>query len=332
MAARFSIESTADPFWPGEVITLADREALSWARVVPDAGGNLVAFGAELAGRSFETFLQPTDERPSLAPAQYGAPVLYPFPNRLRAGQAAFGGRAIRVDRPAGQPHAIHGLVREKRWQVIERRAAADGALLRCAVESDPDTLRQFPFPFRLELAFHLRGTVLRVEAVGQNTGADPMPMGFGWHPYFRLPLVAGTERARTEVRVPARRQWQLDPTLVPTGEIIPVPADRDFRTRRPIGSVYLDDVYTDLERDDGHSVCELRDPATGLRLRVSAGPTFREWVVYAPPTRPTICFEPYTCPTDAFNLAARGRDVGLIVLGAGERWSDWMELAVELS
>ena len=45
----------------------------------------------------------------------------------------------------------------------------------------------------------------------------------------------------------------------------------------------------------------------------------FRELVVYTPPGRDAICFEPYTCPTDAINLEARGIPAGVIVLAPDE-------------
>ena len=51
------------------------------------------------------------------------------------------------------------------------------------------------------------------------------------------------------------------------------------------------------------------------------ADASFREWVVYAPPGRPTICLEPYTCTTDAFNLAAQGIDGGLVAVEPGGVW-----------
>ena len=328
VSERFSAESTRDATWPGEVIVLRDREMGSWAKVVPEFGANLVGFGALIGGREVETFLQPADEKPTRTVGNYGAPVLYPFPNRLRDGQARFGGRAIHVDRLPGQRHAIHGLVRDLPWHVESRQADGDGATVRCSVVSDPTrVLRQFPFPFRLTLTFRLSATSLRVDVEGENLGDAPMPMGFGWHPYFRLPLVSGSDRAAAIVRIPAREQWELDETLVPTGETVAVPADRDFRVARALGETHLDDVYTDLVKDGDASSCDLTDPATGITLRVGAGSTFREWVVYAPPSRPTICFEPYTCTTDAFNLAERGVDSGVIVLQPGGHWSDWMDL-----
>ncbi len=327
MIERFVTETAKDPFWPGDTIVLRDREAKSWARVVPALGCNVVSFGAEIGGRRVETFLQPSDETPSQPPGHYGAPVLYPFPNRLRDGHARFGGRQIRIDRAPGQPHAIHGLVRDKAWTVETLRAEAEAAVLRASVESDADVLRQFPFPYRLTLSIRLSGSSLRVNVDGENLDDAPMPSGFGWHPYFRLPLAPTSDRRRAIVRIPSRKIWELDDTLVPTGEVVDPSPERDFRTPHPLGSIYLDDVYTALERSDGATACELSEPATGDLLRISAGPSFREWVVYAPPTRPTICFEPYTCPTDAFNLAENGIDVGLIVLNPGERWTDWIEV-----
>jgi aldose 1-epimerase len=322
-----SAETVADPVWGGEAILLRDDASRAWARLRPDQGANLVGFGAVVGGREVETMLQPSDENPSRGHDQYGAPVLFPFPNRLRDGRARFGGREIQIDLPPGRPWAIHGLVRTEAWR-IERVVAIGGeAVGRFSIESDSRTLRQFPFPYYHALTYRLRETTLRIDVEAKNTGTLPLPIGFGWHPYFRLPIRAGGTREQDVIEVPARRQWQLDSTLLPTGEVVPVAPERDYRERRALGATFLDDVYTDVSKRDGASACTLTDGEGTITLTVAAGPSFREWVVYAPPSRPTICFEPYTCPTDALNLHERGLDVGIIVLEPGETWSDWMEL-----
>src|SRR5487761_1133007 len=107
MNEQFTVETSHDSFWPGAIVTLRDRGADSWARVLPEAGCNLVSFGATLAGDQRESMLQPADESPPRGPENYGAPVLFPFPNRLRDGHAEFGGRTIQIDLAPGQPHAI---------------------------------------------------------------------------------------------------------------------------------------------------------------------------------------------------------------------------------
>lgn len=324
---RFTVESTRSADWPAEAVVLRDQQAGSSATLLPEGGCNLVSLRAPYAGRPVEAFLQPGDELTRHPSGGYGAPVLFPFPNRLRGGRAAFEGKTIQVDRAPGQSNAIHGLVRDKPWRVDRLGGTADAAVARCSIEADADILRQFPFPFALSLTFRLAEALLRVEIEAENRGDSPMPCGFGWHPYFRLPLLPDSERGAEIVEVPASRLWRLDPSLIPIGETEPVPANKDFQRARPLRDEYLDDVYTDVHQANGQSSCLLRDPSSGVSLRTSAGPSFREWVVFAPPHRPTICFEPYTCPTDAFNLATRALEVGLIVLKPGETWRDWMEL-----
>ena len=331
MSEQYATESARDSIWPGEVIILRDRESGSWAKILPESGCNLVGFGAVEPGREIEVMLQPSDENPPRSVDAYGAPVLFPFPSRIRDGEAHFSGKLIKLDRRPGQLHAIHGLVAGAPWRVERRGVVPDGAFARCSIVADPGRiLRQFPFPFRHALTWRLSGKTLRIDVEAENTGAEPMPLGFGWHPYFRLPLNVDGDRAAAMIEVPASRQWELEDTLVPTGKTIPVAADRDFRHAGALGGTYLDDVYTAIDRSGGSSACSLTDPTTGLTVRVVAGPTFREWVVYAPPSRPTICFEPYTCPPDAFNLAERGIDAGVIVLKPGEKWSEWIEVRIE--
>src|SRR2546423_893582 len=226
MAERWSVETTGEAAWPGDVVLLRDREAGSWARVLPGLGGNLVGFGATLDGREVETFLQPSDESQPLPPGSYGAPVLFPFPSRLRNGRASFEGHDIEVDVPAGQSNAIHGLVRRQSWQVDRTAAEGDAAVVACSVASDEEILRQFPFPFRLTLTFRLAGPRLRIEVEAQNVGEDAMPLGFGWHPYFRLPLLPGGDRGAAVVQVPAGRLWEPDAALLPTGALERVTPD----------------------------------------------------------------------------------------------------------
>src|SRR5262249_50270786 len=56
MAERFGVERVREAAWPSEVVLLRDREAGSWARVVPGLGCNLVGFGAAFGGQEVEAF------------------------------------------------------------------------------------------------------------------------------------------------------------------------------------------------------------------------------------------------------------------------------------
>jgi aldose 1-epimerase len=82
-----------------------------------------------------------------------------------------------------------------------------------------------------------------------------------------------------------------------------------------------LDDIFTDLIADtDGLVHCVLDDLQHGVQTSVAFDATqFPHVVVYTPPTpRQAICIEPYTCPTDGFNLQQQGVESNLIALQPG--------------
>ena len=74
----------------------------------------------------------------------------------------------------------------------------------------------------------------------------------------------------------------------------------------------------------------------TGIRTTIRfSKDEFPEVVVYtAPKPREAICVEPYTCPTDALNLANRDRArANLVVLppSQGARWTIRIEMMQEV-
>jgi len=314
-----------------DVHVLKDLSSGSEARVVPEIGANCFKFTITHKGKVLDII----DPPPSLAqlresPSGYGNPILFPFPNRIRDGTFTFDGQVYQFDKRPGWEHSIHGLVYTRPWEVSDR-GSQDAAYVTLSFDSKryPDVMRQYPFPFIAELTYSLKGWELTVRFSVQNTGVKRMPMGYGLHPYFRVPISPETPPERCLVRIPARRLWELRDFL-PTGRTIPVDEGRDFRTPRPLAGTRLDDVYTDLIYEGGATRCFIDDRGVKLKTIVEAGAVFREIVVYTPPRGGAICFEPYTCPTDAPNLTAKGLDVGLIVLEPGESFEATVCFTVE--
>lgn len=334
---------------------LTDAERRAEAVLYPDLGNNCVefrttpdpgtSFFAEAGDGPIDLFVPPDSvEDLRHTPFHGGQPLLFPFPNRVRAGEFTFEGRAYKMerllatgwDRGAGQ--AIHGLVADKPWTVEETRGDDGAARVRSSLQMDafPDIVEQYPFPSRLTVTYHLRNGVLEMRTEITNTGASNMPMGFGMHPWFptrlrpgdRLPGaladITPEQRGQAQVHVPADAFWELS-QLMPTGTVIPVdssPEEFDLREFRSLDGLALDNVFTRVRRDaSGWSEGGLRDPESGLEMYLAADASFREWVLYAPLNRPVIALEPYTCTTDAVNLQPRGIDAGLIVLGPGQTW-----------
>ena len=68
-------------------------------------------------------------------------------------------------------------------------------------------------------------------------------------------------------------------------------------------------------------------DPQLKMALELRAAPIFRHLVVFAPPAPDVVALEPYTCGPNAFNLAARGFDAGMLELEPGARFEASFEI-----
>ena len=290
-----------------EVFSLRESDRAA-AEIAPALGNNCFAF------RTRAHVLEPVPfSEFRRRPTSYGIPVLFPFPNRIRDGKFSFQGMEYTVN------PARHGFVRDKPWRVENHGASeAGGAWLTSSFDAagyPEEILRQFPFPFRLEITYRLKDARLGIETLARNTGERDMPAGFGIHPYFRRPA-SGT------LTVPARRRLELAESL-PTGKLLDAADAYDLRRApRDINELNLDDIYTGVEAGgDGLTRCVLEDREKGVKTIVEfLREQFPYVVVYTPPRpRQAVCVEPNTCPTDAFNLQARGVESNVLIVRAGE-------------
>ena len=327
--AAYSVGSkTVDGF---QVYVLQeDQKAV--AEIAPGLGNNCYAFRVADTGSGPERddWLNLIDAPPDLRtlrehPDIYGIPILFPFPNRIRGGAWRFESETYQFDKPPDAPTSIHGLLLNRPYRVESHTANANGAALVCTLDSRDfaDIDRQYPFPFKIGITYTLQDAALSMGVSVQNTGNRNMPMGFGIHPYFRVGLSPDANAAAALIKVPAATYWELDEASVPTGKRLAAARGLDLRHGKPFADLALDHVFTDVQREtNGVSRCVIENPDTGHGLAMESDAPFRELVVYTPPGRAAICFEPYTCPTDAINLEAKGIPAGVLVLAPGETFS----------
>jgi aldose 1-epimerase len=303
MTQKYSVHS--ENHQGTEIIVLREGERAQ-ARIAPSLGNNCFEF------QTSEPVLETIALDQFLAkPTSYGIPVLFPFPNRIRDGKFTFQGQAYTVDPPR------HGFVRDKAWQVAATGASdEEGAWVRSRFDANDyagQILPQFPFPFVLEMTCRLRDERLQLEVTAQNTGDKDMPAGFGIHPYFQKP-VAGA------ICVPANKRWELADSL-PTGILLDVQGQFDLRQPHALEGLQLDDIFTDLitgEDNVTRSFIVNDDSHQQIVVEFNAA-EFPNVVAYTPPApRQAVCIEPNTCPTDAFNLEARGITSNVLVLQPG--------------
>jgi aldose 1-epimerase len=228
--------------------------------------------------------------------------VLLPWPNRLRDGQYAFGGQELQlpIDEVA-RHNALHGLTRWLTWSVADLQSAK--ARLEHIIYPRPG----YPFTLQLSIEYALSDAGLTVRTMARNLGHDALPFGAGHHPYLSVgtPVVDAAT-----LQVPAESRLELDADRrLPTGRILAVHASEyDFRRSRPIGSLLLDDCYTDLHRDsDGLAHVSLSEPRSGRSVLMWMDRHYSYAMVFsgdsltAERRRRGLAVEPMTCPPDAF-------------------------------
>ena len=318
------------------VYVLTDSETGQEARVLPSVGNNCFSYKIRKGAGQVELLWVPPDPQTLQGRASgYGIPILFPWPNRIDEGKFSFEGKAYQLETPAPGQHASHGFVHTRPWHVVGSGASStEGAWVTCVFKSAdfPEIGEHFPFPFEARVTYRLKDAALIHEFDGKNVGEGNMPMGLGIHPYFPLPLTEAGNRDVCTVKMPADTYWPLRGDPIPTGKILPVEGTvYDVRKPTPMKDLYYDHVWSGVRLTNGWSRCEYTDPIAGIRIAMEADDVFRELVLYAPDSRPVVCFEPYTCVTNAVNLETRGIDGGLMHVKPGEGFRGIMRIVGEI-
>ncbi len=326
--SRFQVEDCQ--FDGLEALRLKDMESGWEGTLVPGFGSNLIALQSNSQGISILRTPENLDAL-KVKPVGWGFPVLMP-PNRINHGRFTFGGREYVFEiNEAGKYH-IHGLVHSLPWRVVAT-STAESASVTTAIRSDdhPSIKRSYPHSFEVRMTFSLREARMDFIVEAESFGNEPMPFGIGFHPYFNVPLSPKSSKSQCTVQVPANKAWELE-ELIPTGRRLPVSGERDLRQPKPLGTIMLDDVYTDLNFSEGASVAEFKDNGAAITVQYGSTSEFKHWVVWTGKTLqdPFVCLEPYTWVTNAPNLSLPAEETGLIVLDGGETFTGrmWLEIS----
>lgn len=315
-------------------IELRDPLSGSTARIAAERGFNCYEFRAAVDRKVIDVIdADPDFPNGAGRPSGHGIPLLFPFPNRIRAGRYVWEGRNYVIDLDEalndGNGNAIHGFCLDRPWRVTsqsERVAIAEFRLSRDA----PERVSFWPADFLIEVRYEIGPGALRADVRIANPSDVPLPWGFGTHPYFRLPLGHESDPARCTIQADAAECWELDGAL-PTGRRLPVFEEKDLRESAYFDVLTLDDVLTGLPEGAETVQSRIVDEQAGLEIVQRAGGVFRELVAYTPKGRDAVCLEPYTCATDAVNLHARGIDAGWRTLPPGREFRTWIEIRAGL-
>lgn len=267
----------------------------------PGLGGSVASFrrgGVDVFRPLAEAEAEAEDIAPNVVDT--GMFPMVPYANRIPGNLFHYAGRDYRLK--ANNPPErfnVHGTGWHRPWQVAEAGADAARLVLEDATEAHA---------YRAEQIFALDGAGLSVELGLTNLGPDPMPFGFGLHPWFPRDADMRLGFAATQFYPEGPDMVALDP--------VPLPETLDFTAPRPLPDHWLNN---DFGGWGGRA--DLAFPGRGHTLRISADPVFRHLMIYADPARKVFCVEPQSNAPGAFTRPGGYDDPaeGVFVLAPGE-------------
>src|SRR5690606_7693544 len=118
---------------------------------------------------------------------------------------------------PGASPYAMHGLMLDVPFSEFQRLDANRVEARWLA----GDFGGRWPSQAEVSVAWTLTARTLGLEVRVDNVGVELLPLGIGWHPYFRLP---SGDRRQARLRIPARARLEVGDydQVLPTGAVLP--------------------------------------------------------------------------------------------------------------
>ena len=244
---------------------------------------------------------------PAFDAVNYAGFPMIPFVGRIHNGKFNCNGAAIEL--PANmppEPHAIHG----HGWRAAWKLQSETETTATLAYEHSSDA---WPWDYAAQQVFEIDENQLSVRLSVTNHGANDMPAGLGWHPYF--------PREKATIKVATSHEWASDER---TGNNIPYPivSAADLSAGKPVEELTLDTTFS------------IREPSISVvwpthSIRMISDPVFRHATLYVPPGEDFFCAEPITHAPNAVNSARSSDETGLEWLAPGETLSGSIVLSV---
>jgi len=261
--------------------------------------------GASLRHRNVELLRRIEDLQAAAAKGSTaGIPLLHPWANRLSGCRYNAAGRVVNLDPSSPLLHLddnglpMHGVPwSQLAWTVAEATQETLSARLEW---TSRELLEIFPFRHRLEITATLLPDGLLMETALRASSDGPIPVSFGFHPYFGL---SDLPRAQWRLKLPAMRKLVLDHRGIPTSE-----EEAFDGYDAELGEGSFDDCFALCD-----SSASLSLSGAGRRITVEFLEGFGYAQVFAPKGKDYVALEPMTAPTNALTS---GRGLHLVQPG----------------
>jgi aldose 1-epimerase len=298
---KFSVDINKNEIFP--VITLKNEDEKTSAEIYA-FGALLNSFVVNNSINIIDGFVSPQDAKDNIYNG-FKSAKLSPFVCRIKNGKYFFDNKEYKIDKYYLGEEAIHGLLFDELFSVIDYNANDDGAFVTLEYYYAKQH-EGFPFQYKCTIKYRLeRNNQLVIETNVINNANKPMPLSDGWHPYFTL----GAKVDELLFMMNSDKLVEFTSSLVPTGNVNEY---KKFQQPETLGDTFLDNCF--LLKENKSPACVLRNDKSGIELHILPDASYRYLQVYTPPHRNSIAIENLSSTPDAFN-----NKMGLIILDAGE-------------
>jgi len=232
-----------------------------------------------------------------------GNPFLHPFANRLEDEyilvenqKHLFPDQNKYLLYRDGNNLPMHGLLlKSDKWKIIETYEDEDKCFhVAEFFFDDDDFLSIFPFKHKIQMKHQLQNNKLTIETTVINYDDKPMPISFGFHPYFLK------SKQHMNLEIAADDVIEVNEKMIPTGNVFNKLQKWDFKNDEiSLAENAFDDGFQNLKFDARNIVTFKIDD---LKIEFDKNYPFAQ--IYAPnhTAKPYVCIEPMTAATNALN------------------------------
>ena len=228
----------------------------------------------------------------------YAAAILFPFASRIEKGAYQFDGKTYQLDCNQAGINALHGLVYNKTFTVINQKVTdSTAAVTMVYTETNPP--KGFPFQYAFEVTYTLSENNVGIAIKVTNLDTTPFPFTLGWHPYFYTEHLA-----ESVVKFNSHQQVAFDEKLI-TKELVLFTNEGDFA----IENKQIDDCFVIND-----AIIEFETNEYQVTITSDAAQNYLQ--MFTPPHRMLIAIEPMTGISNSFN-----NGIGLQVLAPAKTY-----------
>lgn len=290
-------------------IILSDEATGTSVEILPEYGAILHSFSIQHHNgvlNIIDNYSSADDLTAHITSKGFKSCKLSPFVCRLKNGNYHFGEKDHHIEKFYLGHNAIHGLIYDAPFTIIEQMADSDKASVQLQYEYRAND-NGYPFHYDCTVTYSLeKENSLSIITAIINRDKGMIPVADGWHPYFSF----GGTIDDLLLEFQAKNRIEFDDELIPNGNELPY---ETFGSLKEIGNTELDNCFT-LNFAECQPLCVLRSKKENLQLEIYPDKTYPYLQIYTPPHRNSIAIENLSALPDAFN---NGK--GLLVLEPGQ-------------